>query len=264
MTSTDLRPLAEALLPLAREAGTAIMAVYATAFAARTKADRSPVTDADEAAEAIILRGLASLTADVPVVAEEQVAAGNIPQIEGHRFWLVDPLDGTREFVDRNGEFTVNIALIENGRPVLGVVSAPALGDAWLGIHGLGARRFNGAGDHQGREIAARRVPQGGAQVLVSRNHREAEVDVWLKQQLAPQTCTVGSSLKFCRIAEGAADLYPRFASISEWDTAAGQAVLEAAGGAVVTWDDSHRENGPLGYGKPGFRNPGFLARGRL
>jgi 3'(2'), 5'-bisphosphate nucleotidase len=257
--NSDLQRLGAALLPLARAAGAAIMAVYATDFATRAKRDASPVTDADEAAEAIILQGLSGLTPDVPVVAEEQMADGHVPQLHGDRFWLVDPLDGTREFVDRNGEFTVNIALIERGRPVLGIVVAPVQARTWLGVAGSGARCFDGAQDDTGTAIAARPVPRVGALVLVSRNHREAAVDAWLQQQLAPETRTVGSSLKFCRIAEGAADLYPRFASISEWDTAAGQAVLEAAGGAVVTWD------GPsLDYGKPGFRNPGFLARGRV
>ena len=255
--SADLPQLGAALLPLVRATSAAIMAIYATDFAARAKRDASPVTDADEAAEAIILRGLAALTPDVPVVAEEQMAAGHVPQLHGDRFWLVDPLDGTREFVDRNGEFTVNIALIDRGRPVLGIVGAPAQDCIWLGIAGGGARRFDKA-DDAGAAIAVRPVPQVGARVLVSRNHREAAVDAWLRRQLAPETRTVGSSLKFCRIAEGAADLYPRFASISEWDTAAGQAVLEAAGGAVVTW-----EGPPLDYGKPAFRNPGFLARGR-
>lgn len=237
------------------------MAIYGTAFAARTKADRSPVTDADEAAEAIILRGLAALTPGIPVVAEEQVARGQAPQIEGDQFWLVDPLDGTREFIDRNGEFTVNIALVRQGAPVLGVVLAPVSGDAWLGTVGIGAWRFSGAKDMTGRTIRARRVPAVAPMVLISRNHRDAQIDGWLKSQVMPQTCTVGSSLKFCRIAEGLADLYPRFASISEWDTAAGQAVLEAAGGGVFTWDGD-RVGAPLRYGKAAFRNPGFLARG--
>lgn len=255
--TVHLNRLAAALLPLARAAGDAIMTVYATDFAARAKADRSPVTDADDMAEAIILKGLHALTPELPVVAEEQMAQGHVPRIEGDHFWLVDPLDGTREFIGRNGEFTVNIALIARRRPVLGVVSAPALGDTWLGQPGVGARRFRGHDDMTGAAIHARPVPPVAPMVLTSRNHREAEVDNFLKKQLAPNICTVGSSLKFCRIAEGEADLYPRYISISEWDTAAGQAVLEAAGGTVRTWD-----NKPLDYGKPDFRNPGFLARG--
>lgn len=257
LDAAPLKPLAEALLPLARRAADAIMAVYGTSFTARAKADRSPVTDADEAAEQIILQGLHELTPDIPVVAEEQVARGHVPRIDGDEFWLVDPLDGTREFIDRNGEFTVNIALIRRGEPVIGLVLAPVTGDAWLGTVGIGAWRFFGIRDTAGRSIRARRVPAVAPMVLISRNHRDAQIDGWLKKQALPQTCTVGSSLKFCRIAEGQADLYPRFASISEWDTAAGQAVLEAAGGAVLTW-----EGVPLHYGKDAFRNPGFIARG--
>lgn len=259
----DHATLADALLPLAHEAGAAIMAVYATAFAARAKDDRSPVTDADDAAEAVILAGLRKLTPEIPVVAEELAARGEAPQIGSGPFWLVDPLDGTREFIERNGEFTVNIALVERGRPVLGIVLAPALEVAWIGGP-QGARRFDRL-HPDGKSIRARPVPKVAPLVLVSRNHREASVDIWLKQQMAPETKTVGSSLKFCQIAEGAADFYPRFAAISEWDTAAGQAVLEAAGGQVLTWDgpaDKPRIGATLHYGKPDFRNLPFLARG--
>ena len=263
MTQTHAT-LAEALLPLAHEAGAAIMAVYATAFTARSKDDRSPVTDADDAAEAIILAGLRKLTPRIPVVAEELAARGEAPQINEGPFWLVDPLDGTREFIERNGEFTVNIALVENGRPVLGIVLAPALEVAWLGNGAAGARRFDKL-HPEGTPIRARPVPKVAPLVLVSRNHREASVDTWLKQQMAPETKTVGSSLKFCHIAEGAADFYPRFAALSEWDTAAGQAVLEAAGGKVLVWDgpaDKPNIGAALHYGKPDFRNLPFLARG--
>lgn len=258
MAPEEIDRLGPAVLALAREAGAAIMAIYATDFAKRKKDDHSPVTDADEEAEAIILAGLQRLTPDLPVIAEEMAAAGKLPDIGEGPFWLVDPLDGTREFIARNGDFTVNIALIVAGRPRLGVVLAPAHGDiAWLGLP-KGARRFEG-GSSAGESIAARVAPPFGAIALVSRSHREKEVDAWLARQDRMQTASIGSSLKFCRIAEGAADFYPRFISISEWDTAAGQAVLEAAGGMVLTWDGA-----PLGYGKPGFRNPGFLAQGRV
>ncbi|WP_298726445.1 3'(2'),5'-bisphosphate nucleotidase CysQ [uncultured Ferrovibrio sp.] len=258
----DPRRLGPALLALARDAGDAIMQVYASPIASRTKADHSPVTDADEAAEAIILAGLEKLTPGIPVVAEEKSARGDIPDITNSPFWLVDPLDGTREFLGRNGEFTVNIALVgEDRRLRLGIVLAPAQGDgiAWLGLGSEGAWRYRGRDDMAGEAIKARLVPDNGATVLISRSHRDAETEAWLQRQQMAVPVTVGSSLKFCRIAEGAADLYPRFVSISEWDTAAGQAVLEAAGGAVVTWDEA-----PLTYGKPGFRNPGFLARGAV
>lgn len=255
--SPDLVMLASTLPALTDAAGTAIMAVYASAFASRVKDDDSPVTDADEAAEAIILTGLARLAPDIPVIAEEQAARGASPAIGGRYFWLVDPLDGTREFIDRNGDFTVNIALIMDGHPVLGIVAAPALALTWLGWSGGGAWRMAGADPPQ--PVSARPAPASGCRVLVSRHHREAQVQDWLDARPGCETLVVGSSLKFCRIAEGAADFYPRFGSIAEWDTAAGQAVLEAAGGAVLTW-----ENAPLAYGKPGFRNPGFLARGRV
>jgi 3'(2'), 5'-bisphosphate nucleotidase len=257
MTDSEIEQLGPALLTLAYDAGRAVMAVYATEFERRVKDDHSPVTDADEAAEEIILAGLDRLTPGMPVIAEEMAAAGRLPAIGEGPFWLVDPLDGTREFIARNGEFTVNIALVCEAKPRLGVVLAPAQRNtAWLGRPG-GAFRFT-APDSVGEPIAARVAPPFAAVALVSRSHREKEVEAWLARQDRVQTASVGSSLKFCRIAEGAADFYPRFASISEWDTAAGQAVLEAAGGEVVTWDGK-----PLTYGKPGFRNPGFLARGR-
>ncbi|MCW0235645.1 MAG: 3'(2'),5'-bisphosphate nucleotidase CysQ, partial [Ferrovibrio sp.] len=194
----DHATLADALLPLAQEAGAAIMAIYATPFVSRSKDDRSPVTDADDAAELIILAGLRRLTPDIPIVAEELAARGEAPQVGGGPFWLVDPLDGTREFIERNGEFTVNIALIEQGRPVLGIVLAPAQEIAWLGSS-KGARRFDRLSGAAGRPIAARPVPKVAPMVLVSRNHREPAVDTWLKQQMAPETRTVGSSLKFCQ-----------------------------------------------------------------
>ncbi|MBP7062853.1 MAG: 3'(2'),5'-bisphosphate nucleotidase CysQ [Ferrovibrio sp.] len=249
--------LAAGLRALAQQAADAIMQVYATPFESRAKDDHSPVTDADEAAEAVILAGLAQLCPGVPVVAEECAARGEIPAIGNGPFWLVDPLDGTREFIKRNGEFTVNIALIEQGRPRLGVVLTPVDGRAYLGTPG-GARRFRDATDQNGEPIQARAMPAEGADVLLSRSHPDPELAEWLAGQKVRRRLEAGSSLKFCRIAEGAADLYPRFARISEWDTAAGQAVLEAAGGSVRDW-----QGRPLLYGKPDFRNPGYLARGR-
>ncbi len=245
------------LLGLAYRAADAIMAIYATPFETRAKDDRSPVTDADEAAEAVILSGLASLTPGLPVVAEEAAARGEIPDVAGGRFWLVDPLDGTREFIKRNGEFTVNIALIEQGVPVLGVVLTPVDGVAYLAT-AQGATRHRSRMDAVGEPIAARRVPAAGAVAMTSRSHPEAEAEAWLAGQQVASRMEAGSSLKFCRIAEGLADLYPRFAKISEWDTAAGQAVLEAAGGSVRDLEGQR-----LRYGKPAFRNSSFIARGR-
>jgi len=244
----SMESLARGLCALAREAGGAIMQVYASAFTARAKADSSPVTDADERAEAIILAGLARLTPEIPVVAEESAAAGRLPPVLGERFWLVDPLDGTREFLARNGEFTVNIALIERARPTLGVVYAPTL-DALYWTDGLTAWRGATA-------IQARR-PANGLVVLASRSHRTAETDDYLRTLQVERFVAAGSSLKFCLLAAGEADLYPRHGPTMEWDTAAGDAVLRAAGGMVATLDGT-----PLRYGKPGFRNPHFIASG--
>ena len=269
-TSPSHLPPPAALLPplcdLARDAGTAIMEIYARADPGqRAKPDQSPVTDADHAAEAIILAGLHRLTPGVPVVAEEEVAAGRVPQVDGRPFWLVDPLDGTKEFLRRNGEFTVNIALVERGRLVLGVVLAPATGRLWRGVSpatGHDGVAEEVMSDQTVRHIRVRPVPAAGVTVYTSRTHgKYSDLDIWLRGQgiTAAERKIAGSSLKFCLIAAGEADLYPRFAPTNEWDTAAGQAVLEAAGGSV------RREDGtPLAYGKPGFKNPWFIARGGM
>ncbi len=252
--------LLEGLTTLARQAGAVVMAIYATDFAVRGKGDASPVTEADEQAEAVILAGLAALAPGIPVVAEESVAAGRTPDVSGGRFWLVDPLDGTREFVSRNGEFTVNIALIVHGAPVLGVVFAPAVG-------GPGGRMFAGAvgpgawvEDAQGRRaIHARTVPAEGLTVVASRSHGDASaLDAFLAGRRVARLTNAGSSLKLCLVAEGAADLYPRHGRTMEWDIAAGHAVLVAAGGQVWAIDGG----APLAYGKPGFENPHFVAQG--
>lgn len=250
----------EAATTLAREAGAVVMQVYATDFDVRGKGDSSPVTAADERAEAVILAGLARLAPDIPVVAEESVAAGRVPDISAGRFWLVDPLDGTREFISRNGEFTVNIALIEAGAPVLGVVFAPAVG-------GPAGRLFAGAAgagawvdDAQGRRpIRCRAEPPEGLTVVASRSHGDAgALDAFLAGRRVAQLANAGSSLKLCLVAEGAADLYPRHGRTMEWDIAAGHAVLAAAGGQVWTIDGA----APLAYGKPGFENSHFFAAG--
>lgn len=262
MTLSSLLPAIEAL---ARRAGACVMAIYAEGDGAarqlRHKADASPVTAADEQAEALILAGLAGLTPDIPVVAEESVAAGRVPDIAGGRFWLVDPLDGTREFVSRNGEFTVNLALIDQGLPVLGVVLAPALDggagrlwSGWTGPDGRGAW----VEDHQGRRpMACRAVPPAGLSVLASRSHGDAAaLQAFLAGRVVAESLAAGSSLKLCWVAEGRADLYPRLGRTMEWDIAAGDAVLRAAGGGVWRLDDGR----PLDYGKPGFANPHFCA----
>ena len=253
--------LLDAVQRIARAAAAEVMAVYAADFTVRSKNDASPVTAADERAEAVILAGLAGLTPNLPVIAEEAVAAGRAPSIASgaSRFWLVDPLDGTREFVGRNGEFTVNIALVDAGEPVLGVVLAPAIGGAggrlFCGCRGAGAWVEDAAGR---RPIRCRAVPAQGPTVVASRSHGDAQALArFLDGRRVAGVTAIGSSLKLCLIAEGQADLYPRFGRTMEWDIAAGHAVLAAAGGSVRTLDGE-----PLRYGKPGFENPHFVARG--
>jgi 3'(2'), 5'-bisphosphate nucleotidase len=251
----DRAELLERLLPVARAAGDEILAVYATEFEVRDKSDASPVTEADERAEAVILRELAALTPDIPVVSEEAAEAGVVPEA-GSRFWLVDPLDGTKEFVSRNGEFTVNIALVEDGRPVLGVVGVPALDRLYGGATGAGAFVEDESGR---REIACRRPPDEGLTIVSSRSHGDADaLEAFLAGRPVAMSVTAGSSLKFCLVAAGEADLYPRLGRTMEWDTAAGHAVVSAAGGKV-----SAVSGGELGYGKPGFENPHFVVEGR-
>jgi 3'(2'), 5'-bisphosphate nucleotidase len=245
------------LIALADKAGEAVMKVYATDFDYETKEDSSPVTEADIAAEAIILEGLAALTPDIPVIAEEQMAADNKPELNGPHFWLVDPLDGTREFLHRNDEFTVNIGLIEGDTPILGVVTAPALDGAYWGAVGHGASMRKGG---KTSSISVRTPPENGVGVIGSRRHgKGGPLEEFLAGYNVIERKSAGSSLKFCLIAAGEADLYPRFGPTSEWDTAAGHAVLAAAGGTVTKPDGS-----PFLYRKPTFRNGEFVAWGGL
>jgi len=237
-----------------RAAGQVVMDIYGRDFEVRGKADASPVTEADERAEALIVPALRALSPDIPVVAEEAVAAGGAPVV-AERFWLVDPLDGTREFVSRNGEFTVNVALIEQGAPVLGVVLAPALRQLYAGVVGQGAWAEQ---DGRRRAIRCRPPPPEGLTVVSSRSHGDAAaLDAFLAGRRVRQLVPSGSSLKLCLLAAGEADLYPRLGRTMEWDIAAGHAVLAAAGGSV---DDL--AGAPLRYGKPGFENPHFVASG--
>jgi 3'(2'), 5'-bisphosphate nucleotidase len=251
----DMLPLLE---ELALEAGVAIMKIYAEDFVAEYKDDQSPVTEADTAAEEIIIAGLKTISTDIPIVAEETFAAGHSPDISGGKFWLVDPLDGTQEFVRKNGEFTVNIALIEDGQAICGVVYAPALRKIYAGVVGKGAHsREEGSAS---RDIHIRPTPDEGVTVVASRRHGDpTEIEKLLEGRSIIKIHNAGSSLKFCIIAEGGADIYPRFGRTMEWDTAAGQAVLEAAGGRVTTLDGA-----PFRYAKEGYENPNFIAWGGL
>lgn len=238
------------VIAAAREAGEAVLEVYATDFEARTKADGSPVTEADERAQEIIIRHLGT---DLPIIAEEDASAGSDAP-EGS-FWLVDPLDGTKEFLSRNGEFTINIARIDDRVPVLGVVLVPAKGRLFAAAPGL--RPFV-EDDNGRREISVRAVPAEGSTIVSSRSHGDADaLQRFTSSRRVAASVSAGSSLKFCLVAAGEADIYPRFGRTMEWDTAAGDAVVRAAGGTVTDLSGA-----TLRYGKPGFENPHFIAWG--
>ena len=241
------------LVRIVRAAGEVVMRHYEAGVEARVKSDRSPVTDADEEAEKLILAALAREFPGVPVVAEEETAAGRVAQV-GARFFLVDPVDGTKEFVKRGGEFTVNIGEIVDGKPVAGVVMAPAIGRLFAGDEN-GAFEFHG---DEARPIVARVPAEDGLVAVASRSHPDPKPDEYLKSLKIKGLTNAGSSLKFCLVAAGEADIYPRAGQTCEWDTAAGHAVLAAAGGDVTTW-----EGAPFTYGKPKFLNGPFIARGK-
>lgn len=256
--SAEDHDLLAVLRMIAERAGKIVLRHYVDAETkARTKADASPVTDADEETEAFLIEALEAMTPTIPIVAEERAAAEGLPAEAGSRFWLVDPLDGTKEFLSRNGEFTVNVALIDGGRPIAGVVHAPAMAMTWAGA-GPGSATFSET-DQPPMGIATREIPAEGAAVVASRRHGDdAEMDEFLRNYRIAQKVHAGSSIKFCLLANGRADLYPRFGRTMEWDTAAGHAVLLAAGGRVETL-----EGRALTYGKPGFDNPYFIAYGK-
>jgi 3'(2'), 5'-bisphosphate nucleotidase len=252
----DLRALHTAALQIVREAGQCVMTIYGSDFETFEKADATPVTRADTLADALIVARLAALAPALPVVSEESSDAMEPGMPPGDLFWLVDPLDGTREFIQRNGEFTVNIALIRHGEPMLGVVLAPALGQLYSGIPGIGAWLDDATGT---RLITSRRAPEEGLTVLGSRSHGSADALAhFLASRHVARTRAVGSSLKLCLLAAGEADVYPRFGATMEWDIAAGHAVLAAAGGRIEQLDGSR-----LTYGKPGFSHPPFIAWGQ-
>ena len=242
---------------LARQAGARILAVRAGGFVTERKADRSPVTEADHAAEAIIVEGLRRATPDIPVVAEEEMAAGHVPR-DASAVWLVDPLDGTREFAAGSDDFAVNIGLVRDGRAVLGVVGVPAQGELFGGVVGRGAWKRTIAGE---RPITVRRAPDEGLAVIAS---RASAADPRMAEYLAGRQVAsveyVGAAVKFCWLAEGRADLYVRYGRTMEWDTAGPQAVLEAAGGAMRDL----QTGAAFRYGKPGWENGAFVCTGAM
>jgi len=247
----DEKQLLEAMVVAARDAGAEILKLVARGFEVETKSDQSPVTICDRAAEQVILRALAEAAPGVPVIAEEEVAAGRIPA-HNDTYFLVDPLDGTKEFVRGGSDYTVNIGLIAGGQPRLGVVLQPTTGKLWAGIVGEGAFAEEG-----GSRQAIHCRPLGETRAAIaSKSHYNQATDEYLAEAIGVcDHVSIGSSLKFCVLAEGQADIYPRLSPTSEWDTAAGHAVLLAAGGRVDGLDGK-----PLQYGKTAFLNLGFCA----
>ncbi len=254
----DYTKLVEVMRRLSLEAGDKIMEIYGSDdFEVKTKSDQSPVTEADEAADAIISDGLRSAFPQMMLVTEEQSATHSA---SGHTFLIVDPLDGTKEFVHRRGDFTVNIALVENGVPTRGVVYAPA--KSRMFFTQADGRSVEETGDFDKAEIgpvtqiSVSKPDNSSLMVVASKSHRDQATDNYIAKYAVKDMTSAGSSLKFCLIATGEADVYPRLGRTMEWDTAAGHAVLNGAGGAVVRFDD----HTPLTYGKPDFENPFFIA----
>ncbi|MFN3657191.1 MAG: 3'(2'),5'-bisphosphate nucleotidase CysQ [Pseudolabrys sp.] len=258
--AADAVRLLDALTTIVARASTVIRAVAADGVVQRLKADRSPVTAADEASEASILEGLARLLPGVPVVAEELSGRAAAPALGGS-FLMVDPLDGTKEFIAGSDEFTVNVAVLSLGVPLAGVIAAPRRGLVWRGVVGYGAERLRLLDDGADRAepIRTRRWPAQGAIAVMSRSHLDPATEGFLDRLAPIARQPTGSAVKFCQLAEGAADVYPRLSTVCEWDVAAGQALLAAAGGVVVMPD-----GGPLAYGRAdaNFRVPGFIAWG--
>ncbi len=263
-TRRPFSELAAALLPYVQEAGRLQLSHYRTNLAVESKADQSPVTVADRGAEAILLEALAAIDPGVPVLAEEAVAQGGLPEV-GKRFYLVDPLDGTREFIAGRDEFTINIALVEEAVPRFGLIYAPAVSRLFLALGPRCAFEYRLEADSEatsladaaGRPLTVGAPDLGALRAAVSRSHLDDASETLLTRLRVRRRVSAGSSLKFCLLAAGEADLYPRFGRTMEWDTAAGHAILAAAGGEVLTL-----EGAPLRYGKAsqGFANPGFVA----
>lgn len=252
---TRYQPFIDQICDLSVEAGRAIMAIYESGeHETHIKDDNSPVTDADLASHHIIVDALREMTPDIPIVSEE---SKNLPEVaKNETFWLVDPLDGTKSFIRRTDEFTVNIALIENRVPTFGVIYIPAQSRLFYGSELFGA--YKQEPDDAPRKIEVRMPPEEGVSVVVSQSHNDTKTDGFLKDHEVAERVSASSSLKFCLVAEAKADIYPRFGRTMEWDTAAGHAILRAAGGEVETTDGQ-----PFLYGKKDFANPGFIAWGK-
>ena len=261
MNDAARNDLADRFAAIASEAGKRIMAIYSPTLKVESKKDSSPVTEADAAAERVILESLKSVIPEVPVIAEESFDAG-AAHAAPERFILVDPLDGTREFITGSHEFTVNIALVENRKPIVGCVYAPALNQIYVAGADAWRAEVRPGDALPGRaamqKLATEDYPPEGLRAIASRSHLDPETEALLKKLQIGTFKSAGSSLKFCWIAQGDGDIYPRLAPTMEWDTAAGHAVLTAAGGCVIGRDGS-----PFRYGKAGFRNDGFVAWGR-
>jgi 3'(2'), 5'-bisphosphate nucleotidase len=231
-----------------------VLHIYQSDFKVNYKEDHSPITAADIASHDIIVKGLRQISRDIPILSEEGAEIPWEERKKWRRFWLIDPIDGTKDFTQRTGEFTVNIAMIEDGEPVMGVVTAPALKEAFWGIKGEGAHMRDRTGRVHRIRVAE---PKDTLRVVASKNHLNEETRAFIEALGSHETVQAGSSLKFCRIAEGHADIYPRMGPTSEWDTAAAHAVLVAAGGKVQT-----PEGQTLVYGKENILNPNFIAAG--
>lgn len=251
--------LLDAVERIAREAADAIMHVYTREFSVETKADQSPLTEADQAAHTVIMQGLQQLPTQLPILSEEDVESFSDPDTDAKgRYWLVDPLDGTKEFIKRNGEFTVNIALIQEGQPVLGVVIAPVLELGYVAAEGLGAFKIDATGQRHAIRVADKPSATHSWRVVGSRSHPSPDLAIWLDKLGKHEMRPMGSSLKLCLVAEGEADVYPRLGPTCLWDTAAAHAVVLQAGGRVETL-----EGVELSYGNPQEKlNPYFVVWG--
>ena len=248
----------QSVVNLAKKAGQEVLAIYEKDFAVSNKDDASPLTEADLASHRCIVKGLAELTPDIPVLSEESAADETIDRLNWSRYWLIDPLDGTKEFINKNGEFTVNIALIEKHEPVFGVVHAPALNITWWGLMGgQGAFKQNSQEEPVPIQVRPRPHNHQDWKVVGSRSHQSDEFKAFMLQYPDAQLISMGSSIKLCLVAEGSADIYPRLGLTSEWDTAAAHAVVEAAGGQVLQYPDMQ----PLRYNTRAetLLNPYFL-----